>query len=116
MEDEDWDAGLTALGMYLNGRGIEGVDPRGDRIIDDHFLLFFNVGERLELRLPPLEYCGAWNVIVDTGGVVEEERALAAGDLLVLEPRSTVVLREHRDPGQQETDPSVAPSLAPVPE
>jgi glycogen operon protein len=112
MADDDWDANGTALGMYLNGRGIEGVDERGERIVDDHFLLFFNVGERIEVRLPPAEYCGAWNVIVDTGGVVDEERMLGAGDALVLEPRSTVVLREHRDLNDLGADPSVASSLA----
>lgn len=113
MEDGDWDAGGTALGMYLNGHGIDGVDTRGEPIVDDHFLLYFNVGDRVELTLPPLDYCGAWNVIVNTGGVVEEERALHAGDRLVVEKRSTVVLREHRDLSAQDTDPSVAASLAP---
>ncbi|MBW8751586.1 MAG: glycogen debranching protein GlgX [Propionibacteriales bacterium] len=112
MADGDWDAGGTALGMYLNGRGITGVDARGEPVVDDHFLLYFNVGDRLELTLPEVEYCGAWNVIVDTGGVVDEERAVGAGDRLVVEARSTVVLREHREPGDPDADPSVAASLA----
>ncbi|MGY2876820.1 isoamylase [Marmoricola sp. URHA0025 HA25] len=116
MADEDWDAGGTALGMYLNGRGIEGVDPRGERIVDDHFLLFFNVGDRLEVTLPPLDYCAAWNIVVNTGGVVDEERSLVAGDTLVLEKRSTLVLREGRDLRDEDADPSVAASLTPVSE
>jgi isoamylase len=115
MEDGDWDGGGTALGMYLNGRGIEGVDARGERIVDDHFLLFFNVGDRVEARLPAVEYCGAWNVIVNTGGVVDEGVALEAGDQIVLEKRSTVVLREHRDAEDPDADPSVAASLAQAP-
>jgi glycogen operon protein len=113
MADDDWNAGGTAVGMYLNGRGIDGVDTRGEPIVDDHFLLFFNAGERLEVTLPPLEYCGAWNVIVNTGGVVDEGRALGPGDRLVMEMRSTVVLREHRDQASPDADPSVAASLAP---
>ena len=33
-----------AIGMYLNGDGIAGLDARGQPIIDDHFLLYFNAG------------------------------------------------------------------------
>jgi hypothetical protein len=40
----------------------------------------------------------------------------AAGDRLVLEHRSTVVLREHHDVGGTDADPSVAASLAPTTE
>jgi len=112
MADADWDAGGTALGMYLNGRGITGVDARGEPIVDDHFLLYFNVGDRLELTLPEVEYCGAWDVIVNTGGVVDEARSWAPGEALVLENRSTVVLREHREIEDPDADPSVAASLA----
>ncbi len=42
MEDSDWDGGSQALGMYLNGHGIAGLDARGGTIVDDHFLLYFN--------------------------------------------------------------------------
>ena len=38
--------------MYLNGHGIAGRDARGNPITDDHFLLFFNVGDEIELTLP----------------------------------------------------------------
>jgi isoamylase len=113
MTDEDWDTGGLALGMYLNGHGIAGRDPAGQPITDDHFLLLFNVGDRLELTLPPQEYAAAWDVVVNTGGVVEHDRPLAAGDQLVVESRSTVVLQEHRDTGGVESDPTVAASLTP---
>jgi len=116
MADGDWTAshepgdGKT-LGMYLNGHGIAGRDARGNRIIDDHFLLFFNVGDPLELTLPPAEYAEAWDVVVDTGGVADESPTYAAGDRLKLQHRSTVVLRGHREP-ERESDHSVAASLA----
>ena len=43
MEDGDWTStGAQAIGMYLNGDGIAGKDARGNPIIDDHFLLYFN--------------------------------------------------------------------------
>jgi len=100
--------------MYLNGHGIAGRDERGQPITDDHFLLFFNVGDRIEVNLPPEEYAPAWNVVVNTGGVVEEEQVFAAGKPFVVEHRSTVVLREHHDVEETDPDRSVAASLAPT--
>jgi glycogen operon protein len=114
MEDDDWESGSKALGMYLNGHGISGRDERGQPIVDDHFLLFFNVGDRVELALPPAEFSAAWNVIVNTGGVVDEDQMLPAGSRFVVEERSTVVLREHHDVDEPDVDRSVASSLAPA--
>jgi len=116
MADEDWGAGGQALGMYLNGHGIGGRDANGQRIEDDHFLLFFNVGDRLELTLPSAEYADAWDVVVNTGGVVEDDRPLAAGSPFVVEPRSTVVLQQHQEADTFDSDPTVAPSLTPLTE
>src|SRR6195952_1954576 len=107
MEDGDWDGGGKTLGMYLNGHGIAGRDARGNRIIDDHFLLFFNVGDQLELTLPPAEYSETWDVIIDTGGVADNGRSYPAGGKLTLEHHSTLVLREHQEP-ELEIDHSVA--------
>jgi glycogen operon protein len=111
MENGDWEGGGKTLGMFLNGHGIAGRDARGNRIIDDHFLLFFNVGDQVELTLPSSEYAESWDVVVDTGGVADNGRTYAAGDHLKLEQRSTLVLREHQEP-EQEPDHSVAASLA----
>jgi glycogen operon protein len=113
MDDADWDHG-QALGMYLNGHGIAGRDARGQQIVDDHFVWYVNVGDRLEVTLPAEKYAAAWDVVVNTGGVVDEERVLAAGEQLVVENRSTVVLREHHDPVESDADPSVASSLTPT--
>jgi glycogen operon protein len=113
MDDADWDHG-QALGMYLNGHGIAGRDARGQQIVDDHFVWYVNVGDRLEVTLPAEEYAAAWDVVVNTGGVVVEERVLAAGEQIVVENRSTVVLREHHDPVESDADPSVASSLTPT--
>ncbi|MGZ4782631.1 MAG: glycogen debranching protein GlgX, partial [Oryzihumus sp.] len=85
MEDGDWEGESTTLGMYLNGHGISGRDERGQPVVDDHFLLFFNVGDRVELHLPSEEYAAAWNVVVNTGGVVNEDHVLPAGGQLIVE-------------------------------
>ena len=111
MEDDDWDGGGKTLGMYLNGHGIAGRDARGNPITDDHFLLFFNVGDTIELTLPPAEYAERWDLIIDTGGVADNGRTYLAGDTFDVHHRSLVVLREHREP-EAEPDHSVAASLA----
>jgi isoamylase len=109
MSDDDWEGGQT-LGMYLNGDGIAGSDARGERITDDHFLLYFNADGDVEATLPSDEYAPAWDVVIDTGGSPGDE-PVPAGGTLHLQSRSVVVLREHTEP-EIEPDSSVAASLA----
>ena len=111
MEDGDWEGEAKALGMYLNGQGIHGLAARGGRIVDDHFLLYFNAGGHAEATLPPDEYAGGWDVVIETGGNAEEDRTYDAGDTLPLPERSVLVLREHSKP-KTEPDHSVAASVA----
>jgi isoamylase len=111
MEDGEWDDGGKAIGMYLNGQGIAGTDERGQRIVDDHFLLYFNAGDEAEAVLPPEEYAVDWDVVVDTGGVAGERGTLTAGTPLTLAAASVVVLREHLEP-ETAPDLSVAASVA----
>jgi glycogen operon protein len=82
--------------MYLNGKGIGSPDDRGETVVDDHFLLYFNASpDTLTLTLPPEEYAAAWNVVIDTGEVRRRRGALRAGATAKLAGRSTLVLREH---------------------
>ena len=116
MEDADWassDTGASgkALGMYLNGQGIAGTDVRGAVITDDHFLLYFNADGPAEVTLPPDEYAEEWDVVIDTGGAVDQEKPLPADGTFSMLERSVVVLREHKAP-ESEPDLSVAASLA----
>ena len=110
MADGDWAEG-RALGMYLNGHGIAGTDARGQRIVDDHFLLYLNSGEQLDVTLPPEQYAAGWDVVVDTGASAAARPPCPAGGTLALPARSVVVLREHR-PAEPEPDPSVDASVA----
>ncbi|GAB6987075.1 glycogen debranching protein GlgX [Nocardioides pyridinolyticus] len=111
MEDDDWTDGAQALGMYLNGHGIAGRDERGQQIVDDHFLLYFNADGEATVTLPPAEYAEAWDVVVDTGGSADDDGTFEAGATFTLPSRSTVVLREHHEP-EVEPDLSVAASVA----
>ena len=111
MEDGDWDRGGQAIGMYLNGHGIAGKDARGQAITDDHFLLYFNGGDEIEVTLPPEEFASAWDVLIDTGGSPDDNPVCKPGSTLKLAFHSTVVLREHQEP-EAEPDHSVAASVA----
>jgi glycogen operon protein len=112
MEGEDWQAdGGAVLGMYLNGDSIPGTDPTGNRVVDDHFLLWFNAGaEAVSATLPSEEYSEAWDVVIDTGDSVGDDGPHPAGEVVKLAGRSVVVLRQHTAP-QVEVDLSVAASI-----
>ncbi|MEP6814825.1 MAG: glycogen debranching enzyme, partial [Marmoricola sp.] len=113
MEDADWsESDARAIGMYLNGDGIDGPNARGQRLVDDHFVLYFNAaGEDSEVTIPPEEYAAAWDVVLDTSGVGTETDVHAPGSSLALAAGSMIVLREHAEP-DEEVDHSVAASLA----
>jgi glycogen operon protein len=113
MEPEDWGSGFgRAIGVYLNGDGIGGRDPRGERIVDRHFIVLFNAhDEAVDFTIPPEEYSPLWEVVVDTAGVSADSELRMAGSSIAVEGKSLIVLRAHVVP-EVEPDHSVAASLA----
>jgi glycogen operon protein len=97
MEDGDWHAeGAQALGMYLNGHGIAGVDVTGNPIVDVHALLYFNGGaDAVPVLLPSDEYSQAWDVKVDTAADGLPTEPLPAGSTRDLAGHSVLVLIQH---------------------
>ena len=63
MSDEDWGSGFgKSVAVYLNGQGIPDLDPRGQRVTDDSFVLCFNAHhEPIDFTLPPKEFGAAGN-------------------------------------------------------
>jgi glycogen operon protein len=68
MSEQDWETDLGRCVMaFLNGQGIPDVDPRGERVIDDSFLLCFNAApEDVDMVLPGHMYGENWVVVLDT--------------------------------------------------
>lgn len=68
MTQEQWKSGFAkAIAIYLNGEEIASPGPRGERIIDECFLLFFNAHyEMLEFTIPKWLQEWEWLTIVDT--------------------------------------------------
>ncbi|MFQ4144959.1 glycogen debranching protein GlgX [Chlorogloeopsis sp. ULAP02] len=68
MTEEQWNVGYSkAIGIFLNGEEIATPGPRGERIIDESFLLFFNGHyEMLEFQIPKGLQDWEWLTIIDT--------------------------------------------------
>jgi glycogen operon protein len=92
MSEEDFNTShRRSLGMFLNGKAIQGRDLRGQSVRDDSFLVIMNANaEKVVWKLPSAVEL-EWSVVVDTSGDLAEGTPLEDGSLLVAE-RSTVVL------------------------
>jgi isoamylase len=100
MTGEDWGAGFSkSVAVFLNGQGIPDLDTRGQRVVDDSFLLCFNAHyETIEFTLPPKEFGAAWRPVIDTEAAIADtdERIPAAGSMSV-GARSLIVLEPAPD-------------------
>jgi isoamylase len=98
MTGEDWGSGFAkSVTVYLNGHGIPDLDTRGQPVIDDSFVLFFNAHyEPLEFTVPPAEFGPSWTVVLSTDGVEKGTEVAAAGSVTV-DARATVVLQATPD-------------------
>jgi isoamylase len=97
MNDEDWDTGFgKSVAVFLNGHGIPDLDPRGQRVIDDSFVICFNGHhEPLEFTLPPEEFGVAWQPVIDTAADVDDNgETVAAGASRQIEARSVLVFQQ----------------------
>lgn len=103
MTDDDWSfASGKSLMAYLDGEAISEPDSRGQRIIDDTFLLMFNAHyEDIEFTVPASKFGDEWEVVVDTTeplGIRENAEPVTAGSAITVGQRSTVVLRRTQPP------------------
>jgi glycogen operon protein len=99
LSDTEWfDPQQHTIGMYLDGGGIRTRGPRGERVVDDSFLLVVHAGsDDRDMTLPGRPWGSAYDVVLDT---CEEDasggRAYPAGAALPLMARSAVLLRVTR--------------------
>jgi len=94
MRKADWDdRAARALGMFLNGEAIAALGERGERIVDDSFVLLFNAGhEDASFTLPGERFGREWTCELRTDGVEPGATHLAAA-AVGLAARSLVLLR-----------------------
>jgi len=96
LTDEQWfDPTVQTVGMYLDGQGIRTRGARGERVVDDSFLLLLHAGSADQhVALPGLPWASGYDVVLDTAEVHREgEPALG---VLPVCARSVVLLRVSR--------------------
>jgi isoamylase len=96
MTEEDWESGFgRSIGVYLNGQGIPDLDSRGERVVDDSFVLYFNAhDESIEFTLPPAGYGPLWQPVIDTRfSVLPEAKPVEAGGNVTVGGRSLLILQ-----------------------
>jgi glycogen operon protein len=97
MTEADWaNPGTRAFGLRLAGDAIEEVDDRGERIVDDTFLILINgFWEPLSFVLPAHKSGVRWSPVLDTRAPAPPRRsgALRGGATCDLEARSLAVFR-----------------------
>jgi isoamylase len=96
MTDDDWHHSFAkALGVFLNGEEIPDPDPRGQRVVDDSFLVLFNAhAEPLDFVLPGGRWGELWSVELDTAdGGTASGVAYRAGATVPVDGHSVVVLK-----------------------
>ena len=89
MTHEDWDKSFhhRCVAVFLNGDAITAPDARGERVVDDSFLLCFNAHDQyVEFVTPHDDYAQEWMVELDTN----DSTGLNDGANLVVAPESTV--------------------------
>ncbi len=89
MEQGHWDdPNARTLMVYLNGSALASPDERGERQMDDSFLVLFNMfGGDLEFTLPPSEFGPEWEAVFDTGDRLQPGQRV--------DPRSSHMLIGH---------------------
>jgi isoamylase len=97
MTGDQWNDGMAkCMCVFLNGEEVPDPGPRGERITDDSFLIFFNAfHEPLEFTIPDGDYGSAWAAEIDTNDPSLKEGSLTykAGEVISIEARSVLVLR-----------------------
>jgi glycogen operon protein len=98
MTDEQWQVGYAkAIGIFLNGKELATPNARGERIVDDSFLLFFNAyWETLDFVIPPRFQSLPWIAVLDTAEpkfVESQGRIYAKGKAVPVTARSIVILK-----------------------
>ncbi|HRA51607.1 glycogen debranching protein GlgX, partial [Actinotalea sp.] len=94
MSDADWQTRhARAVQVFLNGEAIAEPDVRGERVVDDSFLLLYNAApEGVTFTLPPAEFGAVWTCVLDTDHTLAPGRQVKAGTAVTLTGRSTLVL------------------------
>jgi isoamylase len=105
MDDEDWGTHFVrSFGMLLGGDALMEWDDRGNRVVDDTFLLLFNAAEgAVPFALPATPQPAYWEPVLDTARPASQQGGdhHAPETRVELAGRSVLVLRRVPQEGQE---------------
>ena len=97
MARRDWESDTKTIGLFLNGEEIPTPNRRGERVVDESFLLLLNASpEGVTYRLPPRRFGGRWKLELSSASPEQtegEEPSYAARAELEVAALSVVLLR-----------------------
>jgi isoamylase len=97
MNDDHWKTAFAkSMAVFLDGRDLCMVDPKGEKIIGDSFYIIFNAhNEPVDFKLPKEVYAKDWIKILDTSNVKEEDdkTVLMPESMIKINGRSIVLFR-----------------------
>ncbi|BBX96150.1 glycogen debranching protein GlgX [Mycobacterium lacus] len=97
MTAQDWDNDFgKSIAVFLNGQALPEPDRRGERVVDDSFLLCFNAHDHeVNFLMPHDDYAQEWTVELDTTSPTgAAERVVKDGEEIALPARSVLILRK----------------------
>ena len=96
MTEADWsDGSLKSVMVFLNGCAIPGGGPRGERVVDDSFLLLFNAYDHpVDFILPQMTSQARWRLQIDTkrSKPRKSRRRFETADPVRVEGRAVLIL------------------------
>jgi len=95
MNSDDWHSGIKSVAVGLNGEALREPDARGERIVDDSFLLCFNAhAYPVDFIIPDDLHVRHWVVVIDTSDPAGTGgQHVSAGMTMPVAGRSVAVLK-----------------------
>jgi isoamylase len=97
MTAEDWDSQFgKSITVFLNGEALPEPNARGERVVDDSFLLCFNAHDHeVDFVMPHDDYAKEWTAELDTTDPSGEVKLIVNdGDEVSLPGRALLVFRK----------------------
>ncbi len=97
MTAEDWDSDFgKCIAVFLNGEALPEPNSRGERVVDDSFLLCFNAHDHeVDFVIPHDDYAKEWTAELDTTDPTGEVKLVVNdGDRVSLPGRALLVFRK----------------------
>src|ERR1700692_3403636 len=97
MQPQDWGGEFgKSIAVFLNGEAIPEPNARGERVVDDSFLMCFNAhSHEVDFIIPPDDYATEWTAVLDTTDATGSiELVVHDGDEVSLPGQALLVFRK----------------------